>query len=172
MHEGFVCASLRRGISLANWVRRSMIPLERTSIRGRFSADGYPNRFDQPAPACPQEHREKRGHNFGIINSNFDSVKAKDYDTVFIPGREGTRVPAAQQERLRPRQGFKAKKLIGTLCHGPQLLAAAGGLEGRKLTACPALNPELKRAGEVGRAERDLLERLHKSESDEHTGIC
>ena len=41
----------------------------------------------------------------------------------------------------------KADKPMGTLCHGPQVLAAAGVLAGRKLTAYPAIAPEVKRAG-------------------------
>ena len=41
----------------------------------------------------------------------------------------------------------KADKPMGTLCHGPQVMAAAGILDGRRLTAYPAIGPELKRAG-------------------------
>jgi len=38
-------------------------------------------------------------------------------------------------------------KPIAALCHGPQLLAAAGVLRGRKLNAYPACAPEVEMAG-------------------------
>lgn len=40
-----------------------------------------------------------------------------------------------------------AGKPIAALCHGPQLLAAAGVLKGRKLNAYPACAPEVELAG-------------------------
>lgn len=41
----------------------------------------------------------------------------------------------------------KADKPIAALCHGPQLLAAAGVLKGRKLNSYPACAPEVELAG-------------------------
>ena len=38
-------------------------------------------------------------------------------------------------------------KPIASICHGQQLLAAAGVLEGRACTAYPAVRPEVERAG-------------------------
>jgi protease I len=39
------------------------------------------------------------------------------------------------------------RKPIASVCHGPQILTAAGVVEGRKCTAYPAVRPELVRAG-------------------------
>ena len=41
----------------------------------------------------------------------------------------------------------KAGKPIAALCHGPQLLAAAGILKGRKVNSYPACAPEVELAG-------------------------
>jgi protease I len=41
----------------------------------------------------------------------------------------------------------QAKKPIAAICHGVQLLTAAGVLEGRGCTAYPAVGPEVKQAG-------------------------
>ena len=41
----------------------------------------------------------------------------------------------------------RARKPIAALCHGPQLLAAAGVLKGRRLNAYPACAPEVELAG-------------------------
>ena len=38
-------------------------------------------------------------------------------------------------------------KPIASVCHGQQILAAAGVLDGRQCTAYPAVRPELERAG-------------------------
>lgn len=40
-----------------------------------------------------------------------------------------------------------AKKPIAAVCHGPQLLAAAGVLKGRSCSAYPACAPEVALAG-------------------------
>ena len=42
---------------------------------------------------------------------------------------------------------FTADKPISSICHGPQLLAAAGVLEGKQVSAYPACEPEIKLAG-------------------------
>jgi protease I len=41
----------------------------------------------------------------------------------------------------------KAGKPIAALCHGPQLLAAARVIQGRRLNAYPACAPEVQLAG-------------------------
>jgi protease I len=40
-----------------------------------------------------------------------------------------------------------ADKPIAALCHGPQILAAAGVLEGKSCSSYPAVGPEVRRAG-------------------------
>jgi protease I len=96
-----------------------------------------------------QTYSEKRGHNFAI-NADFDSVRAEDYDAVFVPGGRAPEYLRLNEKVLDLVRYFsEANKPMGTLCHGPQILAAAGVLQGRKLTAYPAINPELKQAGAV-----------------------
>ena len=40
-----------------------------------------------------------------------------------------------------------ADKPIASICHGPQLLSAAGVLKGKKVSAYPACQPEIEMAG-------------------------
>ena len=40
-----------------------------------------------------------------------------------------------------------ATKPIGAICHGPQMLTAAGVVKGRKVSAYPAVGPEITAAG-------------------------
>ena len=94
-----------------------------------------------------QTYSEKRGHNFQL-NAAFDSVKPENYDALVIPGGR-----APEYLRLNPRvleivrQFHGADKPIASLCHGPQVLAAAGVLKGKKVNAYPACAPEVELAG-------------------------
>jgi protease I len=94
-----------------------------------------------------QTYSEKRGHNFAL-NATFDQVKPEDYDALVIPGGR-----APEYIRLNPRvieivrHFAEAGKPIASICHGAQLLAAAGVLEGRSVSAYPAVGPEVNRAG-------------------------
>jgi protease I len=94
-----------------------------------------------------QTYSEKRGHNFAL-NANFDAVKAEDYDALVIPGGrapEYLRLNAKVVEMVR--HFARANKPLAALCHGAQVLAAAGVLEGRKCSCYPATAPEVQLAG-------------------------
>jgi len=94
-----------------------------------------------------QTYTEKRGHNF-TLNATFDEVNPASYDALVIPGGR-----APEYLRLNPkvldlvRHFDKEGKPISALCHGPQLLAAAGVLKGRRLNCYPACAPEIGMAG-------------------------
>jgi protease I len=45
------------------------------------------------------------------------------------------------------RQFAKSDKPIAAICHGAQVLTAAGVVEGRSVSAYPAVGPEVKMAG-------------------------
>jgi protease I len=94
-----------------------------------------------------QTYSEKRGHNFSL-NAAFDEVKPDAYDALVIPGGrapEYIRLNAKVLEIVRHFAG--AKKPIAAICHGAQVLAAAGVLEGKKCSAYPACAPDVNRAG-------------------------
>ncbi len=94
-----------------------------------------------------QTYSEKPGHNFAL-NATFDEVKPEDYDALVIPGGR-----APEYLRLNPkvlacvRHFFDAKKPVAAICHGPQLLAAAGVLKGRTCSAYPAVGPDIGLSG-------------------------
>ena len=94
-----------------------------------------------------QTYTEKRGHNF-TLNATFDEVAAADYDALVIPGGRAPEYLRMNTKVLDVVRHFdKANKPIAALCHGPQLLAAAGVLKGRKLNCYPACAPEVGMAG-------------------------
>ena len=94
-----------------------------------------------------QTYSEKRGHNF-TLNATFDEIDAPSYDGLVIPGGRAPEYLRLNEKVLDIVRYFdKAGKPIAALCHGPQLLAAAGVLKGRKLNAYPACTPEVTLAG-------------------------
>ena len=94
-----------------------------------------------------QTYSEKPGHDFAL-NFTFDKVKEKDYDALVIPGGR-----APEYIRLNPRvieivkHFAAAKKPLASICHGAQVLAAAGVVEGLQCSAYPACGPDVTRAG-------------------------
>ena len=94
-----------------------------------------------------QTYTEKPGHNFAIT-ADFDAVDTADYVGLFITGGR-----APEYIRLNARvieivqEFFKDKKPVAAICHGPQVLTAAGVLKGYKATAYPAVGPDVTLAG-------------------------
>ncbi|MDA7087244.1 DJ-1/PfpI family protein [Pseudomonas sp. SA3-5] len=94
-----------------------------------------------------QTYSEKPGHNFAL-NFDFSQVKADDYDALLIPGGRAPEYLRLNAEVLALVQAFNAaNKPIAAVCHGAQLLAAAGVLDGRECSAYPACGPEVQLAG-------------------------
>ena len=94
-----------------------------------------------------QTYSEKRGHNFRI-NADFDSINESDYDGLVVPGG---RAPEYLRLNVRVleivRHFAEAEKPIAAICHGPQILAAAGVLSGKQCCAYPAVAPEVTNNG-------------------------
>ena len=96
-----------------------------------------------------QTYSEKRGHNFAI-NYDFDAVNPDDYVGLVVPGGRAPEYLRMYARVIEIVQNFdQAKKPIAAVCHGPQLLAAAGILTGRTCSAYPACAAEVKLAGGI-----------------------
>lgn len=96
-----------------------------------------------------QTYSEKPGHRFAI-NANFSEIRPEDYDALVIPGGRSPEYLRLDAQVLDLVRHFSAaNKPIASICHGQQILAAAGVLEGKCCTAYPALRPDIERAGGV-----------------------
>ncbi|MFT0867081.1 DJ-1/PfpI family protein [Pseudomonas sp. CAM1A] len=94
-----------------------------------------------------QTYSEKPGHNFAL-NYDFVQVRAERYDALLIPGGRAPEYLRLNDRVLELVKAFDlAGKPIAAVCHGAQLLAAAGVLEGRECSAYPACAPEVRLAG-------------------------
>jgi protease I len=106
-----------------------------------------------------QTYSEKPGHNF-TLNADFDAVRAEDYDALVIPGGRAPEYIRLDQRVLQMVRHFAdSGKPIAAICHGAQLLAAAGVLENRACAAYPAVGPDVSRAG--GRFVEIAVDQAH-----------
>jgi D-lactate dehydratase len=86
-----------------------------------------------------QTYSEKPGHDF-TLNADFDAVNTSSYDALVIPGGRAPEYLALDERVLELVKEFmEAKKPVASICHGQQILAAAGVLKGKKCTAYPAV---------------------------------
>ena len=94
-----------------------------------------------------QTYSEKPGHLF-TLNYSFSEVKPENYDALMIAGGRAPEYLRLNQQVLDiVRHFFDQGKPVAAICHGIQILTAAGVVEGRRLTAYPAVGPEVTIAG-------------------------
>lgn len=94
-----------------------------------------------------QTYLEERGHDFEL-NATFDEIDPSDYDGLVVPGGRAPEYLRTNDEVLETvRHFFDEEKPVAALCHGPQILAAAGVLDGYEITTYPAVRPEAEAAG-------------------------
>lgn len=94
-----------------------------------------------------QTYTEKPGHIF-TLNADLSAITCEEYDGLYITGGR-----APEYIRLDPtiiavtRWFMQHNKPVAAICHGIQVLTAANVLQGRKLTAYPAVGPDISLAG-------------------------
>lgn len=94
-----------------------------------------------------QTYSEKPGHNF-VLNAAFAEVRADGYDALVIPGGRAPEYIRLNETLLEMVRHFaQADKPIAAICHGAQVLVAAGVLTGKGCSAYPAVGPDVTRAG-------------------------
>jgi protease I len=83
------------------------------------------------------------------VDKTIDEASVDDYDGLLLPG--GFINPDLLRQSAQAREFVsafdRAGKPIATLCHGPWVLASAGLLQGRTLTAWPGVRDDLVNAG-------------------------
>jgi protease I len=91
-----------------------------------------------------QHHRFLR--KFFIFFDPYIGVPA--YDALVIPGGRAPEYIRLNEKVLEAVRHFsKANKPIAAICHGAQVLAAAGVILGKACSAYPAVGPDVKSAG-------------------------
>jgi protease I len=94
-----------------------------------------------------QTYSEKPGHRFEL-NATFDEIDPRDFQGLVVPGGRAPEYLRLDDRVLEMVRHFsESGKPIAAICHGLQLLAAAGVLEGKRCTGYPACGPEVTLAG-------------------------
>ena len=94
-----------------------------------------------------QTYSEKRGHNFRLT-ADFAGVRPETYDALVIPGGRAPEYLRLNDDVLKIVRHFaEQNKPIAAICHGAQLLSAAGVLQGKQCSAYPAVKYDVTTAG-------------------------
>jgi protease I len=94
-----------------------------------------------------QTYTEKPGHNF-TLNASFAEIRAADYAGLLLPGGRAPEYLRLNEDVLNLVRSFvEDKKPIAAICHGIQVLTAAGVVKGRRCTTYAACGPEITAAG-------------------------
>lgn len=94
-----------------------------------------------------QTYSEKRGHNF-TLNASFADIDPTDYDALVLPGGRAPEYLRLDENVIAMvKHFFDAGKPVAAICHGAQILAAAGVIKDRVCSAYPACAPEVTMAG-------------------------
>ncbi len=94
-----------------------------------------------------QTYSEKPGHNFPL-NASFEDIEESAYDALVIPGGRAPEYLRLNERVLAIVRHFAYEnKPIAAICHGAQLLAAAGVIRNRRISAYPACAPEVSVCG-------------------------
>ena len=94
-----------------------------------------------------QTYSEKRGHDF-TLNATFASAKPTEYDALVIAGGRAPEYLRLDKRVLELVRHFaENRKPIAAVCHGAQILTAADVVRGKRISAYPAVAPEVRLAG-------------------------
>jgi protease I len=151
---------------------KEIVMAENTESRQTRVAILTENGFEQVELTSPKEALEKEGFIVEIVSPQREKVKgwdhdhwgielpvdkhitevtAEDYDGLLLPG--GVLNP--DQLRLNidavtfVKEFFASGKIIGAICHGPQILIEGNLVEGRQLTSYPSIRKDLVNAGAI-----------------------
>lgn len=94
-----------------------------------------------------QTYSEKPGHKF-TLNASFHCVKLDEYQGLFLTGGRSPEYLRLDTRVLDLVRYFtELQKPVAAICHGVQILTAADVVRGKRLTAYPAVKPEVLAAG-------------------------
>eukprot|EP01155_Anaeramoeba_flamelloides_P039571 Anaeramoba_flamelloidesc32248_g2_i1.p1 GENE.c32248_g2_i1~~c32248_g2_i1.p1 ORF type:complete len:189 (+),score=30.60 c32248_g2_i1:85-567(+) len=94
-----------------------------------------------------QTYTEKPGHNF-TLNASFDEIDETKYDALLIPGGRAPEYIRLNGRVIEMVKYFDdEKKPIASVCHGAQVLVAAGVVKDKTCSAYPACAPDINTNG-------------------------
>jgi len=91
----------------------------------------------------------KGKHGIGLNDSkSIADVNPDFYELLYLPGGKAPAKLREDEMVLKFVRDFAARgKIIAAICHGPQILAAAGLIKGKNIAAWPEIKKEIEDAG-------------------------
>ncbi len=78
----------------------------------------------------------------------YKDIDPSQYDGLLIPGGRGPEEMRLYDDALRVTRYFMDNNLpLGAICHGPQVVYAAGPVKGRRIAACSSIKVDVEAAG-------------------------
>ena len=86
---------------------------------------------------------------FGLKDTNqIAYIDTKNYELLYIPGGKApAKLKDDENAQRVTREFVNAGKPVAALCHGPQVLAGADVIKGKKIAAWPDCEKEMRDAG-------------------------
>lgn len=83
------------------------------------------------------------------VDRTLDSVKADDFDALYVPGGLFSPDALRREDKVRRfvHDFFVQKKPVAAMCHGPQVLIDADVVSGRTMTSVDKIRCDLENAG-------------------------
>jgi protease I len=82
------------------------------------------------------------------VDKALQDVEPNDYDLLVLPGGKAPATLRKEHAAVSIALDFmRRNKPVAAICHGPQILITAGGLQGRHATCYPSVAPEMTEAG-------------------------
>jgi len=91
----------------------------------------------------------KSEHGYEVkVDEHISNARAEEFDAVILPGGMAPDELRRHDEVLRfLKDAVEQDKVIGSICHGPQLLISAGLVRGKKMTCVDSIKTDLINAG-------------------------
>jgi len=94
-----------------------------------------------------ERYTGKRGHPVQV-DGPVSAYTGERFDVIVIPGGYGPDHLRTDDDVMQiVRRQMQDGRLVAAICHGPWVLASAGVLQGRKVTAWPSIRGDLRNAG-------------------------
>lgn len=112
----------------------------------RFTEEGY-----SVDVITPDGGAFEGKYGLGLKQSkSIEEVKASDYALLYIPGGKAPEELRDHKAVMHFVKEFaKSGKPIAAICHGAQLLATAGLIAGKRISAWPEIKSEIEEAGAI-----------------------
>jgi protease I len=99
--------------------------------------------------ATPDGKPAQGEHGYSVpADLAIDDLRADDYDALFLPGGKGPEKVRLEEKALEIARHFcQSSKVVGSICHGVQVLISAGVVKGRSGTCWWGIKDDMIAAG-------------------------